>query len=147
MNDWLEILATPLAIDRAVASVSHPQAGGIAVFLGVTRAEDHPSAKAGLSALDYEAYEELAMKQLAELAARARKRWPILRLAVLHRTGRVGIEEPSVVIAVSTPHRKEAFQACEWLIDTLKTDVAIWKKEVWSDGQTTWVDPGPANDK
>jgi molybdopterin synthase catalytic subunit len=143
MNDWLEILATPLPIDRAVASVSHPQAGGIAVFLGVTRSEDHPSATAALCALDYEAYEDLAIKQLTDLAARSRERWPILRLAILHRTGRVGIEEPSVVIAVSTPHRKEAFQACEWLIDTLKTEVAIWKKEVWSDGRTTWVDANP----
>jgi molybdopterin synthase catalytic subunit len=147
MNDWLEIIATALPIDRAIASVRHPQAGGIAVFLGVTRSEGHPSAKATLAALDYEAYEDLAMKQLAELAARARGRWPILRLAILHRTGRVGIEEPSVLIAVSTPHRKEAFQACEWLIDTLKSQVAIWKKEVWSDGETTWVDPGPTNDK
>ncbi len=147
MDDWLEILATALPIDRAIVSVRHPQAGGIAVFLGVTRSEDHPSATAALRALDYEAYEDLAMKQLADLAARARKRWPILRLAILHRTGRVGIEEPSVLIAVSTPHRKEAFQACEWLIDTLKTEVAIWKREVWSDGETTWVDPSPTNDQ
>src|SRR5690349_16789671 len=115
MDDWLEIIATHLPVEQAIASISHPHAGGVAVFLGVTRAEGHPSAKAALSALDYEAYQELAMKQLADLAARARKRWPILRLAILHRTGRVGVEEPSVVIAVSTPHRKEAFQACEWL--------------------------------
>jgi molybdopterin synthase catalytic subunit len=147
MDDWLEIVATHLQVERAIASVSDPRAGGIAVFLGVTRAENHPAAKAALRALDYEAYNELAMKQLADLAARARERWPILRLAILHRIGRVDIEEPSVVIAVSTPHRKEAFQACEWLIDALKSEVAIWKKEVWSDGETTWVDPGPANDK
>jgi len=148
MDDWLEILATPLPVDRAIASVNHPQTGGIAVFLGVTRAEDHPSsARATLRALDYEAYDELALKQLGDLAGQVRQRWPILRLAILHRTGRVAIEEPSVVIAVSTPHRKEAFQACEWLIDTLKSEVAIWKKEVWSDGATTWVDPSPANDQ
>jgi molybdopterin synthase catalytic subunit len=67
----------------------------------------------------------------------------ILNLALLHRTGRVPPAEPSVVIAVSTPHRAEAFDACRWLIDTLKAEVAIWKKEAWADGTGTWVDPQP----
>ena len=95
-----------------------------------------------LTSLDYEAYPEMASRQLEDLAARARARWPILRLALLHRTGRVALGEPSLLFAVSTPHRSEAFDACRWLIDTLKDDAAIWKKEVWEDGKGTWVNGG-----
>jgi molybdopterin synthase catalytic subunit len=142
MQDWLEILPTPLPADRAIAFVSVPEAGGVAVFLGTTRAENHPQSGRPLLALDYEAYPELANRQLSELAHNARQKWPILKLALLHRTGRVGLAEPSVVIAVSTPHRAESFEACRYLIDQLKAEVAIWKKEVWSDGTTSWVDPG-----
>jgi molybdopterin synthase catalytic subunit len=143
MDDWLEILPTPTPIptDAAIASVSHPGAGGVAVFLGVTRAETHPTTHAPLAALHYEAYPEMAATQLNDLAARARSKWPILRLAILHRTGRVDVEQPSVLIAVSTPHRADAFEACRFLIDTLKAEVAIWKKEMWEDGTKTWVDP------
>ena len=141
--DWCELTASPLDSGRAIAFVSDVEAGGVAVFLGTTRAEDRAGDGQALAALDYEAYGEMAVKQLRELAGRARQRWPmILKLAVLHRTGRVGPAEPSVLIAVSTPHRGEAFAACQWLIDTLKAEVAIWKKEVWEDGRSTWVDPG-----
>ena len=143
MDDWIEILPTPLPTADAIASVSHPNAGGIAVFLGTTRAESNAQSQP-LQALDYEAYPDLALKQLKEIAARARQRWPILRLALLHSTGRVPIEQPSVLIAVSTPHRHESFEAARFLIDTLKSEVAIWKKEIWSDGTGTWVHPGGA---
>jgi molybdopterin synthase catalytic subunit len=77
------------------------------------------------------------------LAAQARGRWPIRKLALLHRVGRVAVGEPSVLIAVSAPHRGEAFDATRWLIDNLKSAAAIWKKEVWSDGSTTWVEGTP----
>lgn len=137
-TDWIDILDHPLPIDDAIRFVHDPAAGGIDVFLGTTRAETNPDAKP-LVALDYEAYSEMAMKQLADLARRAREQWPIVKLALLHRTGRVALAEPSVLIAVSTPHRTDAFEACRWLIDTLKAEVAIWKKEVWSDGTGTWV--------
>jgi molybdopterin synthase catalytic subunit len=75
------------------------------------------------------------------LARLARDRWPIVKLAILHRIGRVALAEPSVVIAVSTPHRADSFQACQFLIDELKKSAAIWKKEVWADGSGTWVHP------
>ncbi|HEY7118631.1 MAG TPA: molybdenum cofactor biosynthesis protein MoaE [Tepidisphaeraceae bacterium] len=140
MTDWLEILATPLPVARAIEFVSATTAGGIAIFLGTTR-DDANEKGQPLAALDYEAYADLASRQLTELAHDARQRWPILKLAVLHRTGRVALGEPSVLIAVSTPHRAEAFEACRWLIDTLKADLAVWKKEIWSDGTGTWVDP------
>jgi molybdopterin synthase catalytic subunit len=118
--------------------VTDARAGGLAIFLGTTRAETASTGQL-LVALDYEAYPEMAQAQLVTLAQSARQRWPILKLALLHRTGRVAVGEPSVVIAVSTPHRAEAFDACRWLIDTLKADVAIWKKEIWEDGSGTWV--------
>jgi len=139
MNDWCEILAGPLPSAQAVEFVQDALAGGVAVFLGTTRAETNDAGRS-LVALDYEAYGEMAAKQLAELAARAREQWPVIKLVLLHRIGRVGLAEPSVVIAVSTPHRGEAFEACRWLIDTLKAEVAIWKKEVWADGSGTWVE-------
>jgi molybdopterin synthase catalytic subunit len=131
----------PLDVPAAVGFVTDARAGGIAVFLGTTRAEARADG-VELAALDYEAYPEMASRQLEDLAARARGRWPILRLALLHRTGRVALGEPSVLIAVSTPHRSEAFDSCRWLIDTLKSEAAIWKKEVWADGKGTWVNGG-----
>lgn len=130
----------PLDVAAAVAFVSTPAAGGIGVFLGTTRGESHPDGRRRLVALDYEAYEPMAVKQMHALASAARARWPIVRLALLHRTGRVALAEPSVVIAVSTPHRAESFEACRWLIDTLKIDVPVWKKEVWDDGSGSWVE-------
>jgi molybdopterin synthase catalytic subunit len=141
-EDWISLLPEPLDAAAAVAFVTDGQAGGIDVFLGTTRAETSSDGRA-LIALDYEAYEQMAVEQLRELARRARERWPIVRLAILHRTGRVAVAEPSVIIAVSTPHRAESFTACRWLIDTLKQEVAIWKKEVWADGSGTWVGGNP----
>src|SRR3954468_23399395 len=102
-EDWIEILPTPLDVSQAIARVQSPEAGGIDVFLGTTRAESRADGVA-LIALDYEAYGEMALKRMKELAAEARKQWPIVRLAMLHRTGRVALAEPSVIIAVSTPH-------------------------------------------
>jgi molybdopterin synthase catalytic subunit len=139
--DWIELSSVPLDALAAVEFVSAPQAGGIDIFLGTTRAETNADGKA-LIALDYEAYESMAVKQMAELAARARLQWPgIARIAVLHRIGRVEVGKPSVIIAVSTPHRADAFVACRWIIDALKAETAIWKREVWDDGSGTWVHP------
>ena len=138
-DDWIQLRAQSLDAAAAVSFVSAPGAGGIDVFLGTTRGERNTDGRE-LIALDYEAYPEMATAQLHDLAKRVRERWPVIKLVLLHRTGRVGVGEPSVLIAVSTPHRAEAFEACRWLIDTLKKDVAIWKKEVWADGSSTWVE-------
>jgi len=140
VRDWLGLTPAPLQASAAVRFVTDPRAGGIDVFLGTTRAERSSNGQE-LVALDYEAYEEMANRQLRHLAEGARARWPIVKLALLHRTGRVALGEPSVIIAVSTPHRTDAFAACRWVIDSLKADVAIWKKEVWSDGSASWVHP------
>jgi molybdopterin synthase catalytic subunit len=141
-QDWIALHAEPIEVGPAAAFVSAPGAGGIDVFIGTTRAEAGAEGRR-LVALDYEAYATMALKQMQELATRARERWPSLtRIAMLHRTGRVEVGQPSVIVAVSAPHRDDAFVACRWLIDTLKAEVPIWKREVWDDGSGTWVDPG-----
>jgi molybdopterin synthase catalytic subunit/GNAT superfamily N-acetyltransferase len=136
-SDFLGVVPYELHAGSIVQLVSDPAAGGIDVFLGTTRAETTGGKK--LIALEYEAYHAMAEQQLRDLAKRVREQWPIIKLAIIHRVGTVPLGEPSVVIAVSTPHRAEAFDACRWIIDTLKKEVAIWKKEVWEDGKGTWV--------
>jgi molybdopterin synthase catalytic subunit len=140
MTNWLELTTNPLSPTAVIDFVSDPTAGAIDIFLGATRAELDPTGRQ-LLALDYEAYPEMANQQFRSLAETARSRWPIRKLAILHRTGRVNVGDPSVIIAVSTPHRADSFQACQWLIDTLKKEITIWKKEIWTDGTGTWVHP------
>jgi molybdopterin synthase catalytic subunit len=141
VRDWVKLTLDPLDVAAAAAFVAAPAAGGIDVFLGTTRAETSADGRRELEALDYEAYAEMAAGQMLELARRVRDQWPVVKCVLHHRVGRVGVGEPSVVIAVSTPHRAEAFAACRWLIDALKRDVTVWKKEVWADGTGTWVHP------
>ncbi len=139
-QDWLDLLTTPLNATEAITFITTPTAGGINIFLGTTRSETAPDGRQ-LKALDYQAYESMARRQLATLAEQARQQWPIARLAILHRLGQVPLGQPSVLIAVSTPHRAQSFEACRWLIDQLKKEVTIWKREVWEDGSTSWVAP------
>lgn len=138
--DWLEISPHPLNLPAAVAAVTADTAGAIDIFMGITRAEIKSDGRQLLS-LEYQAYEEMAQQQLQDFALRARQQWPITRLAILHRIGPVPVGQPSVIIAVSTPHRAQAFDACRWIIDTLKAELTIWKKEIWSDGPGEWVHP------
>ncbi|HEY3242935.1 MAG TPA: molybdenum cofactor biosynthesis protein MoaE [Phycisphaerae bacterium] len=114
--------------------------GGIVIFEGTTRCEMHPQHGA-LVRLEYEAYGAMALRQMRTLADQARQRWAVGRLALVHRIGTVAPGEVSVMIAVACPHRGEAFEACRWLIDTLKRDVPIWKREIWADGTASWVAP------
>jgi molybdopterin synthase catalytic subunit len=140
IDEWMEILDQEIDAAGVVGFVTDARAGGIAMFLGTTRAERNDRGRV-LVALDYDAYREMAQKQLRELADQARKRWPVVKLALVHRTGRVKLGEASVAIAVSSPHRGDAFEACRWLIDSLKSTAVIWKKEIWDDGSGTWVHP------
>src|SRR3954471_21371854 len=139
-DDWVDILSASLPTTEAIDFVSDARAGGIALFLGTTRAEKNAQSQ-DLIALDYEAYTEMALPQLQTLAQASRSQWPIIKQVILHRTGRVELSQPSVLIAVATPHRHEAFAACRFIIDAIKADVAIWKKEIWADGTGTWVQP------
>ncbi len=112
-------------------------AGGINMFVGTTR---RWTGSDETVELEYDCYEPLAETVLRELAEEAGKRWPIRRLWLHHRLGVVPAGAASVVVGVSTPHRAEAFAACRFLIDTLKQQVPIWKREVYADGRTEWVE-------
>ena len=122
-----------------------PENGGIGIFLGTVRispaAEDH--AKDEVVALDYEAHPQLAPARLQAICEEAAERWDVRRAVAIHRTGLCSLGEPTVVIACGAPHRKDALEACRWIIDEVKSSVPIWKREVYADG-TAWVSPhGP----
>jgi molybdopterin synthase catalytic subunit len=133
----------PLDVAAAVAAVTLPEAGGIDLFLGTTRREADPQ-RGDLIALDYHAYDEMAVRELRRLAEQARARWPVQRLAVWHRLGPVAVGEASVIVAASCPHRAEAFDACRFVIDELKKSVPIWKKEHYTRDSRWQGDADPA---
>ncbi len=126
-------------VAEVVQSVQSPLAGAAVLFLGTTR---EVTGDRRTESLDYESYGDMAEKKMTELEAEARRRWPLVGCAIVHRVGRVAVGEASVAIAVSSPHREDAFAAGKWLIDTLKQTVPIWKKENWADGGSQWVHPG-----
>jgi molybdopterin synthase catalytic subunit len=130
----------PLDVAAAVADVSAPELGGIAVFVGTVRdsaAVDENAAK-NVVRLDYEAHPSLAEDTLAQVAFDAAKKWDIRRVVAIHRTGTCELGEPTVVVACGAPHRSDALEACRWIIDTIKQTVPIWKREVYADG-SAWV--------
>lgn len=129
----------PIDPAAVLAQVASTQAGAVVLFLGTTR---EFTAGRRTATLDYEAYGEMAERELAELERRARADWPLVECSIVHRLGRVELGEASVAIAVSSPHRDAAFAAGKWLIDALKQVVPIWKRETWADGSTEWVHPG-----
>jgi molybdopterin synthase catalytic subunit len=132
----IQLTRNPLDRDALVAAVSHPSAGGIVVFEGVVR--DNARGKQ-VRYLEYDVYEEMAEQQIQAIAAEATRRWGVERIAIAHRFGRLEIGEASVIIVVASPHRAEAFDACRYIIDTLKSSVPIWKKEVATNGEE-WVE-------
>jgi molybdopterin synthase catalytic subunit len=128
----------PLSLDRVVDEVRDERAGAIATFTGTTRAE---SRGREVVHLDYEAYEGMAEGVMEEIASELRARYDLCGIAIHHRTGRVGIGDTSVVIAVSAPHRADALAACRDAIDRLKERVPLWKKEVYLGGEE-WIGRG-----
>ena len=128
-------------IDHAALteSVRAPHCGAVVTFLGTVR--DLTGERVTV-ALDYEAYPGMAEKKLAEIEADTRGRWPVGDIALVHRLGHLEVGDVSVAVAVSCPHRGQAFEACRHAIDRLKELVPIWKKENWADGGTEWVHPG-----
>ena len=130
------ITSEPIDTDAVYRAVLQDRDGAVVVFHGVVR--DHSDGGRGVHYLEYEAYPEMAEAQMRAIGDELRARWAVQDVAMVHRIGRVDIGEPSVVIAVASPHRGEAFDACEYAIDTLKATVPIWKKEVFADGEV-WV--------
>jgi molybdopterin synthase catalytic subunit/molybdopterin converting factor small subunit len=127
---------------KLIAAAKNAEDGAVVVFDGIVR--NHSRGRRTLY-LDYEAYEEMALRQMRELAARARERFAVRHVTLVHRLGRLEIGETSVLIVVASAHRSAAFEACRWLIDTLKQTVPIWKKETFADG-AIWApgEPFPA---
>ncbi|HSB61003.1 MAG TPA: molybdenum cofactor biosynthesis protein MoaE [Vicinamibacteria bacterium] len=123
-------------IDLGALQATTPADGALCLFAGVVRAEN---AGRKVLYLEYEAYEEMALALMAELAAEARRRWPVTDVRLVHRLGRLEIGEASVAVAVASPHRAEAFAAGRFLIDTLKAKAPIWKKEHYADG-SAWLE-------
>ena len=131
----IAIINDELDVQQVVSHVQHPGAGAIATFVGTTR--DNTAGRRVLF-LDYEAYRPMADRQLQRVADEMRERWDLTGVAIYHRLGKLEIGEASLVVAVSSAHRKEAFEACQYSIDRIKQIVPIWKKEFFEGGEV-WV--------
>ena len=130
------ITTEPIDVEALYRAVLRDRDGAVVTFHGVVR--EYSDNGRAVRYLEYEAYPEMAEAQMRAIGAEIKRRWDIDDVAMVHRIGRLEIGEASVVIAVAAPHRGEAFDACEYAIDTLKATVPIWKKEVFADGEV-WV--------
>jgi molybdopterin synthase catalytic subunit len=134
------ISAAPLDVAAAIGASATPETGGVGVFVGTVRASASVAGSGDkqVTRLEYEAHPTLAEPTLRELALEAARKWDLVRVVAIHRTGTCELGEPTVVIACSAAHRAPALDACRWLIDAIKAGVPIWKKEVYADG-SEWV--------
>ncbi|PWK27956.1 molybdopterin synthase catalytic subunit [Arcicella aurantiaca] len=136
ISKMIKIADQAIDIQACIDAAQSERAGAIDVFIGTVR--NHNNAK-DVVRLEFEAYDSMAVKKMEELANKARERWDIEKIVMIHRKGVLQIGDVAVVIAVSTPHRAASFEACQWLIDTLKTVVPIWKKEIYEGGEE-WLE-------
>ena len=134
--DLVVVVADPIDASVVLGHVASPDCGAVVLFLGTVR--DHSPGKIGVTHLEYEAYEGVVEPKIREIVVEARQKWPIRRAAAIHRTGALTVGETSVAVAVSSPHRKDAFDAGRYVIDELKRRAPIWKKEHWPGG-AEWV--------
>jgi molybdopterin synthase catalytic subunit len=134
---YVAIVAEPIDVRALIERVRTDACGAVAAFLGVVREQHEGRRVRGLS---YEAYPAMALEEMREIASEAAARYGPCEIAIVHRTGELGIGEASVAVTVGAPHRAAAFDACEYAIDELKRRVEIWKKEHYLDGEATWVD-------
>ena len=134
-TDTFEITEAPLSLDAVVSLATQATSGAVASFLGVVR---RYARGREVDHLEYDAYPEMAIATMRQIADEVRRRWPVDAVAIVHRVGRLAVGDASVAIAVASPHRHEALQACAYAIERLKEIVPIWKKEIWSDG-AEWI--------
>lgn len=133
-SSWTALCSGPLPVAEALEWVRGPAYGAVALFIGCVR--DHSPGRADVVSLDYEAYEGPAINRMGEVVAGARRAWPSIgRVAIVHRLGLLRVTEDAVVVAVSSPHRSEAFEAARHCIDQVKATVPIWKHETWEGGE------------
>jgi molybdopterin synthase catalytic subunit len=135
-----KITSDEIELGDVIRAVETGDAGAIVHFLGVVR---NNTEGREVSYLEYEAYPPMAEKKMAEIAQEIHEKWGLDRVAMIHRVGRLEIGEVSVAVAVASPHRKDAFEACHYAMNRLKQIVPIWKREVWTDGEEEWVKPDP----
>ncbi len=135
----IEITSNPIAREKIIQAAESPKAGALNVFIGTVRSN---TSNKKVIRLEYECYEAMAKSEIQKIIDQACTRWPLLKVAISHRTGILAIGDEAIVLAVSTPHRKESFEACQFIIDTLKQTVPIWKKEIYEDGEE-WVSAHP----
>ena len=135
----IQLLDKPLDPEVCEDYVANDGAGGIVTFIGTVRNQTKGKS---VMKLDFEAYAPMAISELRKIAVQAKERWPVQRIAIHHRVGTLLVKEIAVIIAVATPHRRAAFEACQFAIDTLKETVPIWKKEFFEDG-AVWVSAHP----
>lgn len=136
---WILLTDQQLDTEAVVEFLRDERAGGIDLFLGTTR---QFTGDRETEQLEYEAYGRMAVDEMRQLAEEAAERWPLVKVLVHHRTGVVSVTASSVIVGASSPHRKDAFEATRFLIDTLKKEVPIWKKERFAGGDTKWVESG-----
>ncbi|MEO6653440.1 MAG: molybdenum cofactor biosynthesis protein MoaE [Ilumatobacteraceae bacterium] len=135
-DDWLGLTDAELPVGELYQWCVRPDCGAVVLFSGTVR--DHAEGRTDVTHLEYEAFDEMVVPKLSEIAAEARARWSDLgRIAIVHRTGRLHLGESSVIAAVSAPHRPDAFAAARFAIDALKVSVPVWKREIW-DGGSDW---------
>lgn len=138
--DSFVITLAPLSLEEIYVLADDPANGAVVLMSGTVRNQTDGKP---VVALEYQAYEPMALQVFTSIAAQLRQRWPdVNRVVIHHRIGRLRIGEISVLVAVGCPHRSEAFEACKYAIDTLKHNAPIWKKEHWSDGSSSWVSIG-----
>lgn len=135
----IKITEKPIDIQKVIDATSSLGAGAINVFVGTVRNTAHGK---NVVWLEYEAYEGMAVAEIRKIMNEAHSRWPLLGAAVCHRVGTLKPGEASIAIAVSAPHRKESFEACEFILNQIKTKVPIWKKEIFEDGEE-WISAHP----
>lgn len=135
----IELRKERIITQEVIALVESPDAGAIDIFIGTVRNQTKGKT---VTHLEFEAYESMAISEIEKIVEHAESKWPILKIAVVHALGKLEIGDVPVVIAVSTPHRKAAFEACQFVIDELKKSVPIWKREYFEDGDQ-WVSAHP----
>lgn len=139
-QDSFAITLAPLALEDVYDCADDPRNGAIVVMSGMVRnqTEGRP-----VESLEYQAYQPMALKVFEQIATEIRQKWlDVTRVVIHHRVGHLRVGEISVLVAVGCPHRREAFEACQYAIDTLKHTAPIWKKEHWRDGSSSWVSIG-----
>lgn len=137
--DRVRLTRDAIDVGSLATDLQSDEAGAVVTFVGTVRAEQ--SEARSLAALEYHAYEDMATEQLRAIRRHAGEKFDVLDAAIVHRLGKLALGEASIAIVVVAAHRAAAFDATRWIIDAVKADVPIWKQDVWTNGETTWVDP------